>query len=90
MVSEEYMKGYAEGYASALDKQRAAGARPYIDKEGIIERYGGKIGQNKAGEILRAVRHCCDGGKLDSCSIVLISELEYWESIVDKKFLERL
>ena len=60
------------------------------DIKGIIDRYGGRIGQNKAREILQAVRHCCNGGKLNSCSLVLRSELEYWESIVDKKFLARL
>ena len=56
----------------------------------IIERYGGRIGENKARAILQAVRHCCNGGKLKSSSLVLRSELEYWESLVDKKFLARL
>lgn len=86
-TSEAYMRAYMDGYTAAKEGR---GQQPYIDKDGIIKRYGGKIGQNKAGEIIRAVRHVCNGGKLNSCSIVLMSELLYWESIVEKKFVERL
>ena len=90
MTNEEYMRAYMAGYTAALEKQREAEAKPYIDKDGIIERYDGKIGKNKAYEIIQAVRHCCNGGKLNSSSLVLLSELEYWESVVDAKFKERL
>lgn len=88
--NEPYMRAYMDGYTAALEKAKAEQKSPVIDKEGIIKRYGNRIGINKAGEILRAVRHCCNGGKLGSCSVVLLSELEYWESIVDKTFLARL
>ena len=90
MTNEEYMRAYMAGYTAALEKQKAEDSKPYIDKDGIIERYGGRIGKGKAYEILQAVRHCCNGGKLNSSSLVLISELEYWESVVDAKFKERL
>ena len=87
---ELYMRAYMDGYTAALEKAAREAEKPYIDMEGLIERYGGRIGQNKAREILQAVRHCCNGGKLNSCSLVLRSELEYWESVVDKQFLARL
>lgn len=90
MSNEAYMEAYMAGYTAALEKQREAESKPYIDKDGIIERYGGKIGKNKAYEIIQAVRHCCNGGKLQSSSLVLLSELEYWESVVDAEFKERL
>ena len=90
MDREMYMRAYMEGYTAAMKERDAKEEKPYIDKDGIIARYDGKIGINKAGEILRAVRHVCDGGKLDSSSLVLLSELKYWESIVDKNFKARL
>lgn len=91
-VSVSYMKAYMDGYTAAMKERQELQENkpPYIDKQGIIDRYDGRIGVNKAGEILRAVRRACNGGKLDSSSLVLVSELEYWESIVDKKYKERL
>lgn len=86
--NELYMRAYMDGYTSALEKVKQEQKSPVIDKEGIQKRYG--VGINKAGEILRSVRHCCNGGKLGSCSVVLLSELEYWESVVDKTYLARL
>lgn len=86
----DYQKAFMEGYTAGLEYKMKQEGKPYIDKQGLIERYDRKIGINKAGEILRAVRRVCGGGKLDSCSIVLLSELEYWESLVDKNFVERL
>lgn len=88
-VNEAYMSAYMRGYTDALEKQKENAQRPYIDVEGIMERYGG-IGINKARNILQAVRHCCNGGKLGSSSMVLVSEIEYWESQVDKQYLARL
>ena len=79
-----------EGYMAALKSEREAQEKPYIDKEALIKRYDSKIGLNKAGEILRAVRHVCGGGKLDCSGLVLLSELEYWERTVNPKFKERL
>ncbi len=90
MTTDLYRKAYMDGYLAAKREIENENEKPYIDKEGIIKRYDGNIGINKAGEIIRAVRHVCNGGKLDSCSLVLISELKYWESVVDKKFRERL
>lgn len=85
-----YMRAYMEGYAAALRDTKSAADKPYIDKEALIERYDGKIGLNKALGILRSVRQHCNGGKLNHEGLVLRSELEYWESEVDKKFKERL
>ena len=90
MTTDLYRKAYMDGYLAAKREIENENEKPYIDKEGIIKRYDGNIGINKAGEIIRAVRRVCNGGKLDSCSLVLISELKYWESVVDKKFRERL
>lgn len=88
--SELYMKAYMDGYTAAMEKAKAARAKPYVDKESLIERYDGKIGVNKALEILRNVRHVCNGGSLHHDSLVLLSELEYWEGLVDKQYKERL
>jgi hypothetical protein len=84
------MRAYMDGYTAALEKAKKEADEPYIDFRGIMERYGGRIGENRAREIIRAVRHCCNGGKLQSSSIILRAELEYWESVVDPKYLERL
>lgn len=89
-MDEAYMRAYMDGYTDGLKKAAGEAEKPYIDMQGIIERYGGRIGQNRAREIIQAVRHCCNGGKLNSCSLILRSELEYWESIVDKQYLARL
>ena len=89
-MDDKYREAYMAGYVAALEKMKSEATKPYIDKEALIARYDHKIGINKAGDILRDVRHACNGGKLDSCSIVLLSELEYWESVVDKKFKARL
>ena len=79
-----------EGYTAALKLEREEKGKPYIDKEALIKRYDGKIGLNKAGDIIRAVRRVCGGGKLDCAGMVLLSELEYWERTVNPEFKERL
>lgn len=89
-VSEAYMRAYMAGYTAAKKEKEDREEKPYLDKDDIIARYGGRIGVNKAGEIIRAIRRVCNGGKLDSCSLVLRSEVEYLESLVDKKFKEHL
>lgn len=88
--SETYAAGYADGFAAAMERARREDDKPYLTKEDIIKRYNGEIGINKAGDIMRAVRTACGGGKLNSCSIILKSELEYWESLVVKEFKARL
>lgn len=85
-VDAVYMRGYMEGYNAA----KAEAKVPYVDKDMLIARYNGRIGINKAYEILRAVRRTCGGGKLQSNNVVLLSELEYWESQVDTTYVERL
>lgn len=90
MLDEEYMRAYMDGYTAGMEKARADARDPVIDREGLIERYRGRISDGKAYEIIRAVRHCCNGGKLNSSSLILLSELEYWESVVDPTYLERL
>lgn len=86
-VNVSYMKAYMEGYTAAMEKKNDK--PPYLDVHGIVERYGG-IGINKAREIMQSVRHVCNGGRLNSAGMILRSEMEYWESIVDKKYRERL
>ena len=91
MTAQEqfYMEAYMSGYTAGVEKARAQSAKPYLTVEDVMERYGG-MSKCKAYEIMRAVRHCCNGGKLNHDGMVLLSELEYWESIVDPKFKERL
>lgn len=86
MTSEEYKSAYMAGYMAGKESAACAEKRPYLDRDGIIARYGGKIGSNKAMQIIRSVRHTCGGGKLDSASLVLVSEVEYWESLVNKEY----
>ncbi|MBQ8345155.1 MAG: hypothetical protein IJY42_02695 [Clostridia bacterium] len=86
-VNPLYVQAYMDGYTAAMEKKRDQ--PPYLDVHGIINRYGG-IGINKAREIMQAVRHTCNGGRLKSSGMILLSEMEYWESIVDKTYLERL
>ena len=90
-ANEAYMRAYMQGYTDAMEKAAATRGddKPYIDLPGVIERYGG-IGEAKARSILEGVRHVCGGGKIGLATKVLKSELEYWESIVDKQFVERL
>lgn len=87
-LNEQYMRAYMEGYTAA--KAERDKPKPYLDKDDIIARYDNKIGVNKAREIIRAVRQACGGGKLNHESLVLLSEVEYWESLVDKRRVERL
>ena len=87
---ELYIRAYIEGYTAAMKEIKAETEKPYIDKEGLIKRYDGKIGVNKALGILRSVRQYCNGGKLNHEGLVLRSELEYWESVVEKIYKERL
>lgn len=90
-ANEAYMRAYMQGYTDGMEKAASdrGDDKPYIDLQGVIERYGG-IGEAKARYILTAVRHVCGGGKIGLATKVLKSELEYWESIVDKRFVERL
>lgn len=61
--------------------------KAYITKTDIQHRFG--VGVNKAGDIMRDIRRVCNGGKLGAGK-VLPAELEYWESLVDKQYKERL
>ena len=85
-INDEYKSAYMAGYMAGKESAETEARQPYLDRDGIIARYGGKIGINKAMEIIRSVRHVCGGGKLNSASLVLVSEIEYWESLVDKSY----
>lgn len=87
--NELYMRAYMDGYTAGVEKARGEISKPYLTVEDVVERYGG-ISKGKAYEIMVAVRHCCNGGKLNHNGMILLSELEYWESMVDAKFKERL
>ena len=87
--NEMYMRAYMDGYTAGMERVRGEVKRPYLTVEDVIERYGG-ISKGKAYDIMRAVRHCCNGGKLNNDRMILLSELEYWEGIVDAKYKERL
>ncbi len=85
---EIYLSAYLAGYMKALQEKQEEQRTAYVDVDGIMKRYG--IGINAARDVLKGVRHVCNGGKLNSSSKVLVAELEYWESLVDTRFKERL
>lgn len=88
MDRNEYTRAFAEGYAAGI---AAAGGRqdsPVLFIEDVQERY--QVGINKAREIMQAIRHVCNGGKLQSPKMILKAEAEYWETLVDKQFRKRL
>ena len=88
VVNEMYSKGYMDGYTAAMERAKEESAVPYIDLEGVMKRFNVPIG--KAREIIHGVRHVCGGGKLGLTTKVLMSEMLYWESIVDKEYIARL
>jgi len=87
-INEIYSKGYMDGCTAAMERVKEQENVPCIDLEGIMERYG--VGKSTAYMILRGIRHVCNGGKLGLTTKVLKAEVLYWESIVDKQYLERL
>jgi hypothetical protein len=88
MDRNEYARAYAEGYAAGIATVTEKRLSPVLRIEDIQERYG--VGVNKARQILQAIRRNCNGGKLDAAGAVLVSEAEYWETLVDKQFRARL
>ena len=88
-VNEQYMSAYMKGYMEGIKAERGEAEKPYLDVEAVRARYGG-ISRSKAYEIMQGVRHVCGGGKLNHDGMILRAELEYWESIVDKRYIERL
>ena len=88
MLDNEYALAFAQGYAAGVASVQAAPPSPVLKVEDIQKRYG--VGINKARNILQAIRHVCNGGKLGSSSAVLISEAVHWESLVDAQFKARL
>lgn len=88
-MSEQYMSAYMKGYMEGAKAERGEAAKPYLTVNDVCERYGG-ISKSKAYEIMVSVRHHCNGGKLNHDGMILRSEMEYWESSVDKKYIERL
>lgn len=88
-MDERYMKAYMDGYTAALEKVQGESAKPYLTVEDVVERYHG-ISKSKAYGIMNAVRHCCNGGKLNNDRMILRSELEWWEQQVEVNFVERL
>lgn len=89
-VNDNYIKAFAAGYAAAMEEVRGKSANPLMGVEEILRRYDNRIGKAKAYEVLKAVRHCCGGGMLNSNSYVMLSELEFWEKKVDPTYKERL
>lgn len=89
MDRHEYARAYAEGYAAGIASVTVSPPpSPVLRIEDIQARYG--VGVNKARQIIQAIRHVSNGGKLDAAGAVLVSEAEYWESLVDKQFKKRL
>lgn len=87
-VDERYMRAYMEGYTAGLEKAQGEQEKPYLTVDDVAARYC--ISKGKAYEIMVAVRHCCNGGKLNHDGKILRSELEWWESQPEVKFVERL
>lgn len=76
---EAYMAGYMEGFRKAKEEDKPI----YLDREALMKRYN--VGETKAEDIIRDIRRECGGGRIGHVSRVLLSEVEYWESIVDKR-----
>ena len=87
-VNEQYMRAYMEGYTAGLAKAGESQDKPYLTVDDVMARYG--ISKGKAYGIMQAVRHCCNGGKLNNDRMILRAELEWWEKEVDKQFKARL
>lgn len=88
-MSDEYMQAYMKGYLAGMNAEKSEAEKPYLNVDDVCARYGG-IGKPKAYDIMNAVRHHCGGGKLEHNGMILRSEMEYWESTVDKRYIERL
>ena len=88
-VNEQYMQAYIAGYMEAVRTEKGEAEKPYLMVDDVVKRYGG-ITKGKAYNIMKAVRHLCGGGKLEHNGMILRSEMEYWESVVDKRYVERL
>lgn len=88
IANDAYMRAYMNGYTDALQKHNVEEEKTFFGVKDIMERYD--ISQNKAYEILQAIRQLCNGGKLGAGAKVLPSELKYWESTVEKVYKERL
>lgn len=86
---ELYMRAYMDGYTAAIEKAERENEKPFLTVDDVVARYGG-IGKGKAYSIMQAVRHCCNGGKLNNDRMILRAELEWWEKEVDKCYKERL
>ena len=87
-VDERYMRAYMEGYTAGLEKAQGEQVKPYLTVEDVAARYC--ISKGKAYEIMVAVRHGCNGGKLNHDGKILRAELEWGESQPEVKFGERL
>lgn len=90
MDRQEYARAFTDGYNACMESMRGKYENPLLGVEEIRQRYDGKIGKDKAYEVIKAVRHCCGGGMLGSASYVMLSELVYWENNVNKTFVERI
>ena len=88
VVKEDYMNAYMAGYVAAMEKHNKGEEKPYLDVDDIMKRYD--VGRDKAGQIIRSIRTMCGGGMLPHASKVKRSEVEYWDTLVDKKFTPRL
>ena len=62
--NELYMRAYMDGYTAGLERARGEVKKTFLTVEDVAARYD--VGKAKAGEIMRAVRRCCNGGKLDA------------------------
>ena len=86
---ELYMRAYMDGFTDGLKKAEGEVEKPFLTVEDIMTRYGG-ISKGKAYGIMQAVRHCCNGGKLNNDRMILRAELEWWEREIDAQFKARL
>lgn len=87
-MSAEVMQAYALGYEAGKKAAADSREKPYMTWEDLAERYD--VGKSKALDILKAIRAFCNGGKLNHESRVLVAEVLYWESVVDKTKKERI
>jgi hypothetical protein len=88
IANDAYMKAYMDGYSAALERNNIKDETIVFGVDEIMKRY--EVSKGKAYEIIKAIRHKCNGGLLQTEGKVLNSEVRYWEDNPDTRFKERL
>ena len=86
-MSENYMSAFMDGYLAAMAKYKTD-EKKVLTVADIQERY--HCGINKAQNIMQSILRCCNGGMLNTPGRCKPAEADYWDTLVDKQYKERL